>query len=173
MVHRRSTSKKSAYATNKQPKLSRTLKRKPKIRDLDSSDFKYLWVAYKTGLLDIEENLTPRQFDEKAYDLIMTSYDFGWALTSKDGERYGYLFAETSGPLVLLGDMIWLPNVSDRQKIESGVNAIKELKKSLNLILYCDKKDNDYYLHIARHGVLKRVGHLHFKEEPSILWESR
>jgi len=179
MAHKRSTSKKSASATNKQPKLKVTLKRKPKIRDLDETDLKYLWLAYKTGSFtkagsfEIPEGLTPIQFNETAYDLIMESYTFGWALTSKDGERYGYLFAEQAGPITLLGDVIWLPNVTNRQKIESAVNTINELKKDLYLNLYCDKTDNDFYLHVARHGILKRVGHLHFTKEHMILWESR
>jgi len=173
MAHKRSTSKKSASATNKQPKLKVTLKRSPKIRDLDESDFKYLWVAYKTGKLNLKDGLDPRQFNEEAYDLIMQTYDYGWALTSKDGDRYGYLFAEQAGPITLLGDVIWLPNVTNRQKIESAVNTINELKKDLYLNLYCDKTDNDFYLHVARHGILKRVGHLHFTKEHMILWESR
>lgn len=154
------------------PRLNRTLKRNPQVRDLTGDDLKYLWVAYKQGSLPLQEGLTPQEFDDAAIDALLSIYNFGWTFL-KDNKPIGFTFASSVGPFLFLGDAIWLPNASPRNKIEHATNLLNILRKETKAMFTCEQKDNDYYLHIARHGIIRRVGHITGMDKPMILWESK
>lgn len=171
-VQPNSTSKKSDSGYTKLPRLSRTLKRRPVYRDFEEGDLKYLWVAYKKGLMDIKEDLSPKDFDEAMINIVDSEYEFGW--TFMEGKTpVGFAFGSVAGPLVLLRDLTWLPNASNRNKIEHIVNLLNDMRKRMKIIFYSKENDKDYYAYIARHGIIRRVGHLHDMGETLSLWETR
>lgn len=165
-------SRKSASAYTKLPRLSRTLKRKPVFRDFNEDDIKYLWVAYKRGDVKFPKDLTPPQFDQLVIDTLDNQYEFGWAFLH-DEKPVGFVFGSVSGPFVLLRDVTWLPTASPRNKMEHIVNLANVLRKSMKLIFTSTEKDKDFYTHVARHGITRRVGHINDLGETLALWESR
>ena len=87
----------------------------------------------------------------------------------------GILTGIYAGPMVLLGDASWFPWASDRNKLESMVNIFNELRKQFLGIFYCALSDKKFYEHIARHGIIKRIGHIDgiYKDEPAVEFQLR
>lgn len=166
------TSKKSDSDYKKRPRLSRTLKRRPKYRDFIEDDLKYLWVAYKLGRTGLPENLDPKEFDEYAVNLMLTEFEYGWTFIH-NGKPIGFIFGDKAGPMTLLGDVIWLNDVSSRMKLEHIVNFLNDKRKIMKIIFYCTDEWKQFYLHIARHGITKRIGRINDMTEPLTLWETR
>ena len=168
----RSISKKSASGLKKPPKLKRTLRRSPVFREIDSNDLRYLWVAYKLGELKLPEGLEPKEFDETVLTILDTNYDYGWALLEK-GKPIGFLFGSIAGGITFLSDAVWI-KASSRSRIEHIVNIANILRKAMKFIFLCEEKDNHFYVHVAKHGIIRRVGHIHdISDKPMIQFESK
>jgi len=112
-----------------------------------------------------------QQFNEQAVEFLLANYDFAWLIGDKP---FGIIFGQSVGPMVMLGDATWFPWASKRNIMEGVVQIINDLRKTLKLLLYCDMKDKTFYEYVAKHGILRRVGHIHdVKNEPMVLWESK
>ena len=143
-------------------------------RDFADQDIKYLWAAEKYN----GHEINPEEFKEAIYERFNESYDFAWTIeaNTKNGYRpIGVIFGLHSGPFILLGDMTWFPWSSKRNIIEGTTNFINAMKKDFLLLGYTNLKDKKFFEHIARHGILKRVGTIDglYKDEPAALFQSR
>src|SRR3989304_122510 len=120
--------RKSDSASTRQPRLSRTLKRPVSFRDLHEDDGKYFWLLYKLGKLEIfEKELNVNDFRKSLWTYIFKVYNYVWVLEAKTAKGYqptGFLFGKMLGPIIEIGDMIWLPWATDRNKLESLVNFL-------------------------------------------------
>ena len=49
------------------------------------------------------------------------------------------------------------------------------MRKERLLIWESKKKDRDFYEHVAKYGIIRRIGHFEglVKDEPVILWQTR
>lgn len=160
--------RKSDSGSKKVPKLSRTLKRRPVFKDFEQSDIKYLWAAYKLGKTALPEGIPATEFENYILQVMGNEYEFGWVF----GNHLGFVFGSVAGPLVLIRDMTWL-KASPREKIEHMVNFFNILRKEMKFIFYSTDKDKDFYVHVAKHGIIRRIGQLNDLGETLTLWESR
>lgn len=165
----KSTSKKSESASKPSPRRSRTLKRNPIFRDIIDDDLPYLWAAYQKGAFQIKEGLSAKEFTDFFIEFVYSQYAYAWTFEHK-GKPIGVLFGKDCGPFILVGDMVWMPWATKRQRVEHVVNFLNEIRKHLYILLTCDEKDLSFYNYIARHGVIRRVGTLHGMNH-SRLWE--
>lgn len=70
-----------------------------------------------------------------------------------------FIFGIDLGWMMLLGDMVWMPWTSTRNKIESGLHFILSLKRERVLIMTAETESKrDFLVHLARYGVARRVG---------------
>jgi len=169
---KRSTYKKSASDLKKPPRLKRTLKRDPVFREINSDDLRYLWVTYKLGELKLPEGLEPNEFNETVLTILNQNYDYAWAFIKK-GKPIGFLFGSIAHGMTFLSDAVWI-KASPRNKIENIVNICNILRKVMKFIFICSEKDKDFYVHIAKHGIIRRVGHINdISDHPMIQFESR
>jgi len=96
------------------------------------------------------------------------------ASTSKGRIPIGVLTGKLIGPLMWLGDAIWFPWTSSRNKYESMVNIFNELRRQYVAVFTCTLNDKSFYEKVARHGVIRRVGTLYdLSEEPLAQWQTR
>lgn len=167
-----SISKKSASDLKKQPKLKRTLRRNPVFREINSEDLRYLWAAYKLGELKLPENLEPKEFNETVLAILERNYDYGWAFES-NGKPVGFLFGSVTQGITFLSDAIWI-KATPRNKIENIVNIFNSLRKVMKFIFICDQQNKDFYVHVAKHGIIRRVGQINdISDYPMVQFESR
>ena len=142
---------------------------------MTEEDIKYFYAAYKKKEHD---NKTPLEFKNELLSYINHSYDDAYVLLAnvKDKlEVIGSFFAQYAGPLMVVGDVSWFPWASKRNRIESMVNAINELRKERLMIFISNLKEKRFYEYICKHGILKRIGTLDdlYKDEPAAMFQSR
>ena len=172
MAQVQSISKKSVSGSKPPPRLSRTLKRNPKFRDFIGDDLKYLWVAYKKGDTTLPKDMSPKEFDIYTVNMMLSEYEFGWTFI-ENNTPIGFIFGIKAGPLVLVGDVIWLPMATERNKVEHIVNYINVIRRQMKIIFYTSEKWKKFYLYVAKLGITKRIGNIQDMSEPLTLWESR
>jgi len=164
----------SKSPAKKQPRLSITLKRKPTFRPYVEEDIKYFWASEKQ-----KGNATdPKNYAEQIKNTLFAYYDVGFtmeAITQKGKMPVGAVFGKYMGPFLLLADARWLNWATDRNKLESIVNLLNELRKDTLVLFYSTMDDKDFYVHIARHGIAKRIGTIDdlFENGQAALFQTR
>ena len=138
---------------------------------MSDDDIKYLWAGYKKGVFDdiFKEGLSAKTFSEVAVEYVLSAYTHSWILGEKP---VGVVFGVNLGPFIYLGTMKWFPWTTNRQKIENAVGFLNEIRKELFCVWDCNEEDKRFYEHIARHGIIRRVGTLHGLNHAK-LWETR
>ena len=64
------------------------------------------------------------------------------------------------GPVLWLGDATWFKWASSRNKYETIVNLLNEIRKNYVAVFTCEYHDLEFYTCVAKHGVIRRVGRL-------------
>jgi len=96
------------------------------------------------------------------------------AETNRGRIPIGVLTGKLMGPILWLGDAIWFPWASSRNKYESMVNIFNELRRKYVAVFTCTLDDKKFYEKVARHGVIRRVGTLYdISEEQLAQWQTR
>ncbi len=96
------------------------------------------------------------------------------AKTKKGIIPVGMVTGKLTGPMMWLGDVIWFPWASSRNKYESIVNFLNELRRMYVGLFTCTLGDKKFYENIARHGVIRRVGTLYdITEDKLAQWQTR
>ena len=169
--------KKSDSASTRQPRLSRTLKRPVSFRDLHEDDGKYFWLLYKLGKLEIfEKELNVNDFRQTLWNYIFKIYDFVWVLEAKTLKGYqpaGFVFGKILGPINEIGDMLWMPWATERNKLESSVNFLNDMRKTTTLVWQCEAQDREFFTHVCRYGIARRVGTLILPDKQLMEFQTR
>lgn len=142
---------------------------------MHEEDIKYFYASYKKSGHD---DKTPLEFKNELLRHIQTSYDDAFVMMARvEGKKevVGGFFSQYAGPLMVVGDITWFPWASKRNRVESMVNAINELRKERLMIFISTLKDKRFYEYICRHGILSRIGHIQelYKDEPAVMFQSR
>jgi len=97
------------------------------------------------------------------------------AETPKGRIPVGVVGGRFTGPLLFLGSMIWFPWASKRNIYESVVNTLNELRKEYLILFHSSMEDKEFYVNVARHGIIRRVGTVHdvYEDGPAALFETR
>jgi len=121
----------------------------------------------------MEPGLSPKEFRDAFSEMAAVRYDFGWMLVSGDRPA-GAIFAIGILGLLFIADTVWFPWATPRQKIETMVHWINEMRRDMKIIEFARPEDKRFWEHIAKHGIMRRVGTVHdVYGQPSPLFESR
>jgi hypothetical protein len=135
-----------------------------------NDDVKYLYASHKMEGFDTE----PLEFQEAMLDFIYESFDDAWVLEAKSKKGnvpVGVVFSIMSGPVQILGEMTWFTWASKRNKVEAAAHFLNIKRQDATFLMYCDDKDKDFYIHLARHGLIRRIGKI---EDPNLsLFQTR
>jgi len=155
-------------------RLSKTLSRRVQFRPIENDDVKFAWAAYNGGALApmagvfAERGLTPAQFKEQFEGTVISRYSGAWTLLA-NGQRgwmpAGFIFAFYShkepalSPFMIIGDIIWCPWATKRNKLECAVNFFNATRKEIPMMDYAHGETNQRFFEtMAMHGVMRRVG---------------
>ena len=155
-------------------RLSKTLARRVDFRPIEDEDTKYAWAAYKKGCLkDMaapfdKTDMTAEQFKEAFERVVLTRYHGAWTLFAETKRGFipvGFVFAFYShaehalSPFMIIGDIVWCPWASARNKIESAVHFFDRIRNQIPMVGYAHgETDKRFFEMIAKHGVMRRVG---------------
>lgn len=154
-------------------RLKRTLKRRTAYRPIDDEDCRFAWVAYKKGRLAsmgprfAEPTMGPDEFYLAFVDEVKTNYVGGWTLSAETRKGFmpvGMVLGFYShpnpaiAPFMIIGDMLWFPWASARNKIEAAVGFFNAIRKEIPIMEYADENAKPFFEMIAQHGIMRRVG---------------
>ena len=154
------------------------------MRLTDADDMKYLYAAWKLGktpLTAIEAN-TPEEFAAQFTDHVAERYHVAYTLMAappnKDVMPVGVVFGIKpfhGEPVMWLGDFIWFPWASIRNKLEAAVHFMNQIRKELTIVGFCEPEAINFFEHICRYGVLRRAGTVFdmIGEGPRAIYQTR
>jgi hypothetical protein len=140
-------------------------------------DRRYAWAAYKLGAFGPMSNANASEFT-KQLDDYLALHDIAFiveSVTNKGRIPVGMVVGKYMGPILYLGDTTWFPWASPRNKMETITNLLNELRRHYIVMLFCNMQDKEFYLNIAKHGVIRRVGTIYdlLTDGPAPLFQSR
>lgn len=129
---------------------------------------------------DFQREMTPAEFKELFQAHVTELYGAGWTLFADSSKGYmpigvvlGILPTPVS-PFIIIGDMLWFPWASRRNKLESTVNFINEVRKEVALMEYASMEDQRFFEHICKYGIMRRVGTSYvIGDGPAAVFETR
>lgn len=172
-------------------RLKKTLARKLDFRLIEADDVRYAWVAYKKGCLkDMaapfdNTDMEPEEFKRAFFEAVTQNYHTVWTLFGESAKGYGpvgFVFAfhahpnASRSPFMVVGDIVWCPWASARNKVESAVHFFGKIRNDVPLMDYAYGEKNKKFMEmIAKHGVLRRIGTTFnvVKGEPCAIFETR
>ena len=74
---------------------------------------------------------------------------------------------------MIIGEIIWLPWSSARNRVEGAVKFFDELRKEAAAMMYT--QDKRFFEILARHGIMRRVGTTHnvYADGATAIFETR
>lgn len=155
-------------------RLKKTLSRKLDYRPLERDDMRYLWAAYKKGALKSLGGVFAEDKIENAADFVAAfereiddNYHGAWTLFAETkrgfmpvGAVLGFYSHPNPrlAPFMIVGDMLWFPWASPRNKIESAVYFFNRIRREIAMVEYANEEAKPFFEMIAAHGVVRRVG---------------
>lgn len=168
------------------PRLNRTLKRYVEFKTLDDNDMRWIWGAYRmSALADFDEKfafptLSPEEFRESFAEHFNTHFTDGWmfnATTDNVWRPVGLCAAMSDSlrkDLLDIRKVIWFPWATKRTIVESAVNFFNSLRKRYHITVLAQAHDKRFFEHIAKHGIMRRVGTLHdIYDKPASLFQTK
>lgn len=155
-------------------RLKRTLARRLDLRPLERDDLRYLWAAYNKGALKSLGGIFAEGTIETAADFIAAferelseNYQGAWCLladTKRGFMPVGAVLGFYShpnprlAPFMIVGDMLWFPWASARNRIESAVHFFHRIRHEIPMVEYANEEAKRFFEMIAAHGVVRRIG---------------
>lgn len=184
MKHERNIEPKSNW------RLSKTLSRKLDFRPIEDEDMKYAWASYKKGALASmggvfsDTTLTADEFKTAFQVEVTTTYHGAWTLFAETRRGYmpvGLVLGFYShpnprfAPFMIVGDMIWFPWSSSRNRVESAVYFFSKIRSQIPMVEYASEQHKRFFEMIAKHGIMRRIGTSHnvYPDQATSVWETR
>lgn len=153
-------------------RLRKTLRRKTEFRPIEDADCKFAWAAYRLkGIPSMGERfapgMAPEAFYEAFVDEVRTNYAGAWTLSAETARGFmpvGFVLAFFShpnprlSPFMIVGDMIWMPWASARNRVEAAVAFFNGIRKDVPMVEYANDEAKPFFEMIAKHGIMRRVG---------------
>src|SRR5262245_34194038 len=172
-------------------RLRRTLARRLSFRPIEAEDIRWAYAAYKKGALAqlagplIDTGMTPDEFGVAFQPLVTTRYHGAWILFTETKRVFcpvGLVVAFYShpepalSPFMILGDIIWFPWASVRNRVEAAVYFFHVIRSSLAMVGYANgEASKKFFEMICQHGVMRRIGTTFnmIKDDPVAVFETR
>jgi hypothetical protein len=99
---------------------------------------------------------------------VLRRYHGAWTLFAQTKRGFipiGMIFAFYShtehawSPFMIIGDIVWFPWASARNKVESAVNFFTKIRHDIPMLDYAYGETNQKFMEtMAKHGIMRRVG---------------
>lgn len=150
----------------------------------------YVWAAYKKGALasmgaHLADGAMPAAEFKDAFEAeIIANYDAAWTLFGETVHGFrpvGLILGFWShpnpkmAPFMIVGDMIWFPWASARNRISAAVNFFNSIRDQIPMVDYARQKDRGFFVVMCQHGIMRQVGTTLnvYPGEPAAVYETR
>lgn len=137
-----------------------------RVEPTTEKDLKWFWAAYKKGAWQslIRDDLTTEEFLAHIEESLMSLVGL---YTIYAPNETGRIAGAVSLSLRQFDDIpyfepriTWFPWATPRNRIEGGVRTVLTLREEYPLFIQVDGKNQGYVTHLAKYGILRRVGKL-------------
>lgn len=160
-------------------------------RPIEEEDIRFAFAGYKAGALKdmagpfVDTGLNAAEFKAVFEQTVVDRYQGGWtlfAMTPKGFIPVGMVFAFHShfdpklSPFMIVGDIVWFPWSSRRNRVEAAVNFVDRIRVTVPLVDYAHGDVNKrFWEMVARHGLVRRIGTTFnvVKGQPVAVFETR
>lgn len=134
-------------------------------------------------------DMSATEFHEEFHEEVFENYHAAWTLFAKSAKNkeigdvipIGSVLGFWShpnpekAPFMIIGDMLWFPWASPRNRVETAVSFFNEIRYEMPVVEYARQKDKKFFEMLMKHGVMNRVGKTHsvYADEPAIIYETR
>lgn len=139
----------------------RLLKRGPRIRQLNDSDWRWLWAAYEMGLWRelIDSDLPIQAFRERMFEIV-GAVPYDWIIEARGNEGLrpvGLILAKDwASGRGIEPHIDWFPWATPRNKFEGIATFLREVGKRLKIIVYTDAASEEFYIRMTRYRILRK-----------------
>jgi hypothetical protein len=154
-----STSRKSGCATISRDS-EQLLKRKPRIRQTQDSDLRYLWAAYRLGFWAdaIDAELSQKAFEQKVYETLgMADYD--WIVDARQGDNIrpvGLILAHALPDGRRIEPHVdWFPWATPRNKLEGLAAYLRDVGKRFKILVYVEQAEQNFWERLKQYRLLR------------------
>lgn len=134
------------------------------IDPISSIDEKLIYIAYRLGKLPnawrSEPGISVSEFSSTVRAFILQNHDYAWSLR-RNGEPKGIVFGVDAGATVVIGDVIWHPKTTVREKLELSAALGESLRKDNVAIIRSSYEHKHFYETLCSWRILRRVGTLY------------
>lgn len=160
-------------------RLRKTLARRIETRPIEDADVRYAWASYKLGKFPIiADGLGAAEFKPTFERMVLSDYPATWVVSAETAKGFmpvGIVFASfapLNAYLIIMG-ISWFPWASDRNKLEGVVAFFNMLRKQFSWIGYAKPEHKRVYEVCCMHGIMRRVGTVHFDDGPMAVFEGK
>lgn len=131
-----------------------------------------------------ETDMEPPAFKARFTSEVLTTYAAAWTLFApvKDkghipvGVVLGFWSHPdaTKAPFMILGDMLWFPWASSRNRVETAVHFFNTIRQGFPMVEYAEPDAKDFFVMLCKHGIMRRVGtsHVVYPDTPATIFET-
>lgn len=115
---------------------------------------------------------------------ILTNYHGAWVLLA--GTKKGFLpvglilgfYSHPDprlAPFMIVGDILWMPWASARNKIEAAVHFFNSMRNEIPFVDYAQETSKPFFEVLMRHGIMRRIGTSYnvYSDGPAAVYETR
>lgn len=134
--------------------------RKVEVGTLAIDQMPYLWAAYRMGIWQdtFKDGLSKDEFTLIVADLSETTNLLTIVAPNKNKRIPVGIIIAGEGVRYIEPHVDWFPWATDRNKLEGIIRGILTLREVKPLLIWSEEKDKDFYAHVSRYGILRRVG---------------
>lgn len=171
-------------------RLRKTLARAADFRPIEQEDLRHIWAAYGKGALASmggewgKGDLPALEFIAAFKKEIDDNYHGAWTLfaqTTKGLRPVGLVLGFWShpnprlAPFMIVGDMIWFPWSSPRNRIEAAVQFFHRIRSEIAMVEYARDEHKRFFEMICHHGIMRRIGTTYnvYPGEGTAVYETR
>ncbi len=136
-------------------------KRKPRVRQIQESDTRFLWAAYQMGGWSdlFAQNLSKEAFAEKMVE-ILGAVDLDWIIEI-EGENGLRPIGIVLGVFRAAGRAVephvdWFPWATPRNKMEGAAQFLHDVGKTYKVFLYIESENALFWDRIWKYRILKK-----------------
>ena len=145
---------------------NRATKRGVTIRQTNDFDLRWLWAAYQKGVWNdvLAEGLSQADFKNTVIE-ILGAVEFDWVFevrTDKGLRPVGLVTAQSRfAGRAIKPHVDWFPWASPRNRLECGIQFVKEIGREVKIFLYIKEKDDKLWNRVWQYKVLKKGCKIH------------
>lgn len=121
--------------------------------------------------------MKPAEFADLFLQYVAANYNGAWVIDAETREGVkpaGFIVAWVRGRVMEIGDMVWFPWATKRNVYESVVAFMERMRGDYVVLEFARMKDKKFFERVARHGVMRKVGHAHsiYEDGPAVVFET-